>query len=67
MTHYKAIIHSIKYVIDTKYYCYQIKPYININGPCKLSGYSDTYYAVDNDTQKIMTGYIVIINVSDIA
>ena len=33
MRHYKAIMCAIKYVIDTKYYCFQMKPDINLNGP----------------------------------
>ena len=56
MIHYKALIREIKYVIDTKDYFYQMKPYININGPWELFDYSDAYYAVDNDTQKSVTG-----------
>ena len=62
MSHYKDILRSIKYEIDTKDYCYQMKPDKNINGPWEILGYSDTDYAGDNDTRKIVTGYIVIIN-----
>ena len=36
---------------------------VNINVPWKLRGYSDAYYARDNDTWKIVTGYIILINV----
>ena len=39
-----------------------MKPEGILNGPCEIHGYSDTYYAVDNDTQKIVTGFIIIIN-----
>ena len=33
MIHYKALLRAIKYIIDTKDYYYQVKPYGNINGP----------------------------------
>ena len=56
MSHYKALIHGIKYKIDTKYYCYWMKPEENINVPQGICGYSDADYARDNDTQKIVTG-----------
>ena len=39
-----------------------MKPDININGPWGLHGYSDAGYAGDNDTWKIMPGYIILIN-----
>ena len=39
-----------------------MKPDRNINGPWELRGYSDADYAGNNDTRKIMTGYIVLIN-----
>ena len=39
-----------------------MKPEGNSNGLWGLRGYSDVYYAVDNYTCKIVTGYIVLIN-----
>ena len=56
MSPYKALIRAIKYVIGTKYYCYQMKPDANINVPWELCVYSDADYAGDNDTQKSVTG-----------
>ena len=50
MSHYKALLRSIKYAIDTKQYCYQMKPDGNTNGPWELRGYSDINYTGDNDT-----------------
>ena len=41
MSHYKALLSSIKYAIDTKDYFYQVKPDGNINGPWEIHGYSD--------------------------
>ena len=67
MSHYKALLRTIKYSIYTKDYCYQIKPDGNINGPWELRGCSDANYAGDNDTQKIVIGYIVLINGAFIA
>ena len=39
-----------------------MKPDGNINGLWELRGYSDADYTGDNITQKILTGYIVLIN-----
>ena len=39
-----------------------MKPYKNLNGPWELCGCSNTDYVGDNDTQKIVTGYIVLVN-----
>ena len=33
----------------------------NLNGPWEICGYSDTNYAGDNDTRKIVTGNTAII------
>ena len=60
--HYKALLCEIMYVNETKYYFYEMKPDKNINWPWELCGYSETYYAGDNDTGEIVTGYIVLIN-----
>ena len=62
MRQYKALLRANKYVIGTKNYCYQMKPYGNINVPWELRGYCDTDYAGDNDTKKSVTGYIFLIN-----
>ena len=55
MIHYKALLNAIKYIIDTKYYCYQMKPDRNINVIWELHGYSDVDYEVDNETWKSVT------------
>ena len=65
--HYKDLLHEIKYVIDTKYDCSQMKPDRNINRPWELCGYSDADYAGDNSTRKVVTGYIVLVTRSVIA
>ena len=62
MIHYMAPLHSIRYVIVTKYYCCHIKPDVYINAPWELCGYSDADYTGDNDTCESVTRYIVIIN-----
>ena len=56
MSHYKALLRAINYIIDTKDYFYQMKPDVNINGPWELCGYSDADYPGDNDTWKSVTG-----------
>ena len=48
--------------MDTKDYFYLMKSYGNTNIPWELRGYSDADYAKDNDTQKSVTGYIVLNN-----
>ena len=50
MSHHKALLHEIKYAIDTKEYLYHMKPDVKLNGPLELRGYSDSDYAGDNDT-----------------
>ena len=55
MSHHKALLLAIKYVVDIKHYICQMKPDVNINGPWKLRGYSDVDYAGDNDTRKSVT------------
>ena len=62
MSQYKALIHAIRYVIDTEDYFYQINSYRNITVPWELHGYIDADYAGDNDTRKCVTVYIVQIN-----
>ena len=61
MSYYNYFLRAIKYVIDIKYYFYQIQPYRNINGTWEPQGYSEADYAGDNYTGKIVTGYVVLI------
>ena len=61
-SHFKALLHAIKHVIDIKDYFYQMKPYRNINGPWELRGYNEAEYAGDNNTRISVIGYIVLIN-----
>ena len=67
MSHYKALLCEIRYVIDTKHDFYQIKPGGDTNGLWESRSYSDADYAGDKDTQKSVTGYIVLINRAVIA
>ena len=59
---YKSLPREIKYVVDTKNYCFQMKLEENLNVPWELCGYSDTDCVGDNDNQKIVTVYIVLLN-----
>ena len=56
MSHNKAILHSTKYVIGAKYYCYQMKPDKNINGPWEQRGYGDADYTGDKNNRKSVKG-----------
>ena len=67
MSHYKSILRATEYAITTKEYIYQMKPDRNLNRPWEIFGYSDTDYTVDNGTWRIVTGYIIIINIFFIA
>ena len=58
MIHYKSLLRATKYVIETKYYFWQMKTDRNINGPWELSVYSDADYTGDNDSRKSVIGYI---------
>ena len=40
-----------------------MKPDGNINGSWEIRGYIVTDHAGDNNTQKIVTGYIILINI----
>ena len=62
MSHYKSLLREIYYLINTKYYFYQIKPEGNPNISWDIRAYSDADYAEDNNIHKIMTGCIVLIN-----
>ena len=50
MSHYKALIRAIKFVIDTKDYLYQMKLDRNTNVTWELCGYSDVDYVGYNYT-----------------
>ena len=62
MIHYKYPLCAIKYIFHTKDYFYQMKLDVNINGPWELCIYCDADYVGDNDTNKSVTIYIVLVN-----
>ena len=62
MSQSKALIHEIKYIIDTKGFLYHMKLEKNLSGPWEIHGYSDIDYAGDYNTKKSVTGYIIMIN-----
>ena len=41
MSNYKDILTAMKYLIDKKKHCYQMKSEGNLNVPLKLCGYND--------------------------
>ena len=56
VTHHKALLREIKYVINKKIYCCHMKTEVNVNEPWELCVYSDTEYSEDKDTRKFLTG-----------
>ena len=62
MSHLKSLLCTIKYITDTKDYCYQMKPEGNLNEPWELCDYSDADYTGNNNTQKSVTRYTIISN-----
>ena len=62
MIHNKDLLHAINYIINLKYYCYQMKPDVNLNEPWELCGYSDEDFSGNNDTRKSVTRCIVLTN-----
>ena len=61
-SYYKELLQRIKYIINMKSYCYQMKPEGNINISWEICGYIDAEYAEYNDTRKSVTGYVIITN-----
>ena len=62
ITDYKVLLCTINYVVDMNNCCYRMKPEGKLNLPWELCGCSDVYYAVDNNTWKRMTGFVILIN-----
>ena len=67
MSWYKSLLLAINDLVDTKYFWWQIKLEVSLDGPWELRVYIEVDYVGYNDTQKIVTGYIVLINGSFIA
>ena len=53
--HYKSLLQSIKYVLDTKNYTLKTKPKMDGNHPMNFERYSDCEYAGDKDSKKCST------------
>jgi hypothetical protein len=56
--HWKALLRTIKYVLDTKDYGIKIQPKLE-NGLYTLEGISDSEYAGDKDTRISVYGYVI--------
>ena len=56
--HWKALIRTIKYVLDTKMYALRIKPNLK-KGMFHLEGFLDSDFAGDRETRFSVHGYII--------
>jgi hypothetical protein len=66
--HKKALLRTIKYVLDTKNLYLHLKPTgINVQSKWKITGVCDSDYAGDKDTRKSVSGYVVYVNDAIIA
>jgi hypothetical protein len=55
--HWKAMLRTIKFVLDTKMYSLKMKPSMT-NGKHTLKGISDSEFAGDRETRKSVYGYV---------
>jgi hypothetical protein len=64
--HFKALLRTIKYVIDTEHLGLLLQPKMNEDG-FYLEGFSDSEYAGDPDTRISVYGYVLYLCGSPIA
>jgi hypothetical protein len=55
--HWKSLIRTIKFVLDTRLYALKLSPFTR-NGSLFLHGYSDSEFAGDRETRKSVFGFI---------
>jgi hypothetical protein len=66
--HKRALLRTIKYVLDTKNLYLNLKPTaINLQSKWKITGVCDSDYAGDRDTRRSVSGYVVYVNDAIIA
>jgi Reverse transcriptase (RNA-dependent DNA polymerase) len=58
--HWKSLIHTIKFVLDTQLYALRLSPFTR-NGSLFLHGYSDSEFVGDRDTHKSVFGFITFL------
>jgi hypothetical protein len=58
--HWKSLIHTIKFVLDTRLYAVKLSPFTR-NGSLFLHGYSDSEFAGDRETRKSVFGFIAFL------
>ena len=58
--HWKSLIRTIKFVLDTRLYALRLSPFTR-NGSLFLHGYSDSEFAGDRETRKSVYGFITFL------
>jgi hypothetical protein len=59
--HWKSLICTIKFVLDTKLYALRLSPFTKKYGSLFLHGYSDSEFAGDRDTRKTVFGFFTFL------
>jgi hypothetical protein len=59
--HWKSLIRTIKFVLDTKLYSLRLSPFKKKAGSLFLHGYSDSEFAGDRDTHKSVFCFITFL------
>jgi Reverse transcriptase (RNA-dependent DNA polymerase) len=59
--HWKYLIHTIKFVLDTKLHALRLSPFTKKDGSLFLHGYSDSEFAGDRETRKSVFGFITFL------
>ena len=61
LIYHKVILQVKRYVIDTQMFAYMMISNVSFNKPWIHNGYSDRNISRNNDNQKIITEYIIMI------
>jgi hypothetical protein len=59
--HWKSLICTIKFVLDTRLYALRLSPFTKKDGSLFLHGYSDSEFAGDRETRKSVFGFITFL------
>jgi hypothetical protein len=59
--HWKTLIRTIKFVLDTKLDALRLSPFTKKDGSLFLHGYSDSEFAGDRETHKSVFGFITFL------
>jgi hypothetical protein len=56
--HWKSLIRTITFVLDTKLYALRLSPFTKKDGSLFIHGYSDSEFAGDRETRKSVFGFM---------